>query len=80
MLAPQRPHVSASACHMLAPERVTDYRALPQPERREEDMSQRAGKTTNRRHRLDVGIDAPRGEKMCMKMNHFINTENKNQN
>ena len=36
-------------------------------------------KTTNRRHRLDVGIDAPRGEKMCMKMNQLITSiaENK---
>ena len=42
----------------------------------EEDMSQSSGKkTTNRRHRLDVGIDAPRGEKMCMKMNQITGAE-----
>ena len=29
-------------------------------------------------HRLDVGVDAPRGEKMCMKMNQIISTENEN--
>ena len=44
----------------------------------EEDMSQTSGKNTNGRHQLDVGVDAPRGEKMCMKMNQIISTENEN--
>ena len=29
----------------------------------------------NGRHQLDVGIDAPRGEKMCMKMNQITSAE-----
>ena len=40
-------------------------------------MSQSSGKNTNGRNQLDVGVDAPRGKKMCMKMNQIISTENK---